>query len=85
MVSVERILEYTNLPPEGDPKRAVKISKEWPQRGEIIFDHVSLRYAADLPHVLHDVSFVIKPSDKVNSFFNELFLIKKIVQSKIVF
>ena len=37
----------------------------WPQRGSIKFKEMSIRYAADLPEVLHRVSFDIEPGMRV--------------------
>lgn len=70
MVSVERILEYSRLPAEGDAKRSIPVAKDWPQSGKISFEHVSLKYATDLPYVLHDVSLVINAAEKVFGIFN---------------
>ncbi|XP_026483482.2 probable multidrug resistance-associated protein lethal(2)03659 [Vanessa tameamea] len=53
MTSVERILEYTNLPPEKPVEPDVKALKTehpnldfetWPNTGEIVFENVSLEY-----------------------------------------
>ncbi|XP_023945085.1 probable multidrug resistance-associated protein lethal(2)03659 [Bicyclus anynana] len=53
MTSVERILEYTNLPPEKPVEPDMKALKaahpkldfeSWPNQGEIIFEDVSLQY-----------------------------------------
>ena len=33
---------------------------EWPSKGAISIQHLSVRYAADLPDVLHDVSLEIE-------------------------
>ncbi|CAH2101657.1 unnamed protein product [Euphydryas editha] len=53
MTSVERILEYTNLPPEKPVEPDMKALKmenpnldfeTWPSQGEIVFDNVSLEY-----------------------------------------
>ncbi|CAK1546481.1 unnamed protein product [Leptosia nina] len=53
MTSVERILEYTNLPPENPVEpdhKALQTEcpsvqfEEWPKNGEIVFEDVSLEY-----------------------------------------
>lgn len=66
IVSVERVVEYIGLPseaayevPENEPPA------DWPQRGEIRFDHVKARYRDNLDPVLHDVNFEIKAGEKV--------------------
>lgn len=73
MVCVERILEYSRLPPEqgldiaerGKGEKPPKLPDGWPEKGEIVFNHVSLKYAEDGPNVLHDLAFVIRPGEKV--------------------
>ncbi|KAF9405220.1 Multidrug resistance-associated protein 5, partial [Podila epigama] len=44
---------------------STKPDKSWPQEGQIDFDHLVLRYRKDSPPVLKDVSFTIKPKEKV--------------------
>lgn len=67
MTSVERVLEYTNIekernletPPDKTPP------KSWPQHGEIRFKNVYLRYNPADPPVLKNLSFTVKPREKV--------------------
>ncbi|MGG1636490.1 ABC transporter ATP-binding protein [Paenibacillus sp. NRS-1760] len=63
MASAERIFEVLDTDPE------VKNSKhalELPQvRGEVEFDNVSFRYEENKPDVLHNVSFLVKPGQRV--------------------
>ena len=41
-------------------------SKEaWPIKGEVKFDNVVLKYRPDLPAVLKNLSFTIKPGEKI--------------------
>ncbi|GAA5830633.1 hypothetical protein JCM11251_002541 [Rhodosporidiobolus azoricus] len=66
IVSVERVQEYIQLPPEAPleiPEK--KPAAEWPQTGTIKFEHVQARYRADLDLVLKDVDFEIKGGEKV--------------------
>lgn len=67
MTSVKRIKEYSFLPKEAahDSEPDKKPPKEWPQKGNIIYDHVSLRYFEDEKPVLNNLSFEIKASEKV--------------------
>src|SRR5437667_9877184 len=67
MNSVERIRDYLrvdrvaarrSLPGHEPPKT-------WPERGAIKVEHLTLRYAPDLPAVIHDVTFGVEPSAKV--------------------
>lgn len=67
MVSVERVMEYTQLEPEASletPKGKTPPPNDWPSSGEIIFEHVQLKYGNEEP-VLKDITCVIKPSEKV--------------------
>ncbi|XP_018418340.1 PREDICTED: multidrug resistance-associated protein 5-like [Nanorana parkeri] len=65
--SVERINYYIkNLEPEETclaPKKSTP--KEWPQEGEIKFENVEMRYRDNLPLVLKNISFSIKPQEKI--------------------
>ncbi|CAG0884515.1 unnamed protein product [Darwinula stevensoni] len=67
MTSVERILEYSKLQPEppleSPPEK--RPPKDWPSKGEVVFDNVSLLYDADATPVLKNLSFKINPKDKV--------------------
>ena len=53
MTSVERILEYTEQPPEPpletDPKH--KPAGEWPIKGRIVFINFKMRYSPKEAHV----------------------------------
>ncbi|KAL9932849.1 hypothetical protein V8E36_008104 [Tilletia maclaganii] len=63
---VERVLYYTDLPPEG-PKLLPKDPPEerWPIQGTIEFRNVQLRYRPNLPLVLKGVSFTVRPGERV--------------------
>ena len=63
--SVERVVEYGKLTPEGIRYSDVKPPQCWPERGEINFEHVEMRYRPNLPLALADVNIKIDPSDKV--------------------
>ncbi|XP_018565536.1 probable multidrug resistance-associated protein lethal(2)03659 [Anoplophora glabripennis] len=64
MTSVERIQEYTNITPEAD-KKSIDPPKLWPEKGEIKFVKLCLRYSPYDPYVLKDLTFEIKPKEKV--------------------
>lgn len=90
MISVERILEYTNSPQETGfqsvhgNKNSIsyytlnfnitfyeiyldkKLIKRWPERGQIEFKNLSLRYNQDTPYVLKNLNFKINQLEKVN-------------------
>ncbi|KAK6911073.1 ABC transporter type 1, transmembrane domain, partial [Dillenia turbinata] len=58
MVAVERVLQYMDLPEE-QLQSSQSLTSNWPVRGEIEFQNVSIRYLPALPPALRDVSFVI--------------------------
>ena len=73
MVSVERILEYVSLPNENDAIKSkmqkdfkyIKPDKNWPSKGEIVFQNVTFNYDTNLPAVLNNLSFKINPGEKI--------------------
>nr|XP_018899809.1 PREDICTED: probable multidrug resistance-associated protein lethal(2)03659 [Bemisia tabaci] len=69
MTSVERVLEYSNLPQEpaleSPPNSDKKPPPDWPQRGRVIFRKMFLRYVAHEPPVLKNLNFTIEPKEKV--------------------
>ncbi|XP_034942803.1 multidrug resistance-associated protein 4-like isoform X2 [Chelonus insularis] len=64
MTSVERILEYTNLPKE-DSGNTQPAPESWPSEGRIEFKSVFLSYKKDDPAVLKDINLVIESGWKV--------------------
>ena len=65
MNAVERVLTYTELPSEGDTETPNDPPPSWPDKGGITFSHVDLAYREGLPLVLKDVSFEVRPGEKV--------------------
>lgn len=65
MMAVERILEYRDLEPETQPDKPCEVSKDWPENGSIEFRNVIYRYFDEAQPVIRDLSFVIKPKEKV--------------------
>ncbi|KYB25908.1 hypothetical protein TcasGA2_TC034098 [Tribolium castaneum] len=63
ITSVERVLDYTQLPPELDG--TIPPPKAWPSQGRITFRSVSLKYSPTEPPVLKKVSFTIEPGEKI--------------------
>ncbi|KAF8609489.1 P-loop containing nucleoside triphosphate hydrolase protein [Ceratobasidium sp. AG-I] len=65
--SVERIGEYLDLPQEAPAVIAnARPPAHWPSRtGGISVEHLVMRYAEGLPDVLRDLSFEVKPREKV--------------------
>ncbi|XP_058067672.1 ABC transporter C family member 13 isoform X3 [Magnolia sinica] len=58
MVSIERVLQYMDIPQE-ELCGCNSLHPDWPTQGYIKFEHVTLRYRPSLPAALHDVSFNI--------------------------
>uniref|UniRef100_A0A9I9E0F0 ABC-type xenobiotic transporter n=1 Tax=Cucumis melo TaxID=3656 RepID=A0A9I9E0F0_CUCME len=58
MVSVERALQYMDIPQE-DLHGCRSLDSKWPYRGRIEFQNVTLRYKPSLPAALRDISFTI--------------------------
>jgi ABC-type multidrug transport system fused ATPase/permease subunit len=66
IVSVERVLEYANLPSEAPEvifKRRPAIG--WPAQGAVSFNDYSTRYRPGLDLVLKDINLDIKPHEKI--------------------
>lgn len=84
MTSIERILQFTKLEKEG-PFESTPIDKpssNWPIKGEIRFDRVSLRYAESQPAILKSLSFVIEPGMKVNHAVISIYIFTFVVYTK---
>jgi ABC-type multidrug transport system fused ATPase/permease subunit len=66
LTSVERIVEYTELKPEGTLINAeYRPPSGWPAQGQIEFRDYKMRYRAGLDLVLKGVDLVIQPGEKV--------------------
>ncbi|KAF7308067.1 Multidrug resistance-associated ABC transporter protein [Mycena kentingensis (nom. inval.)] len=65
MVGLERVKEYSELPREPPEVIEPRPGREWPREGAVKCENLVVRYAPDLPDVLHDLSFDIKPGEKV--------------------
>lgn len=63
MTSVERVIEYANLPSERsletDEVILKNMPKQWPQKGLIKFNNVSLKYSNTSEYVLRNLSFTL--------------------------
>lgn len=62
MTSVERVLEYTIIEQEKDTG---KIEENWPIKGDVAFENVTLRYESAAKPVLENISFVIGDGQKI--------------------
>ena len=80
MVALERVKVYSELTPEPPEFIEPRPPKEWPSKGEVRCENLVIRYAAsvfvllhrnnklpqsDLPNVLHNLTFSIRPGEKV--------------------
>ncbi|EIW65943.1 hypothetical protein TREMEDRAFT_35758 [Tremella mesenterica DSM 1558] len=63
-VHAERVNQYVQLP-EQEPLGGQIPPQTWPSEGKIEIQELSVRYAPDLPEVLHDVSLTIEPGMRV--------------------
>ncbi|EIW71597.1 hypothetical protein TREMEDRAFT_28299, partial [Tremella mesenterica DSM 1558] len=63
--NVERIKYYNELELEAPPRLPSDPPTSWPSKGEVQFDHASLRYRPELPMILKEVSFTVRPGEKV--------------------
>ncbi|GME83267.1 unnamed protein product [Ambrosiozyma monospora] len=67
MNSVERVKEYIETPTQEPPAEIPENepAASWPEQGAIEVSNLALRYAPTLPRVIEDVSFEVKPGEKV--------------------
>lgn len=65
LMSVERVLEYSELEEEIQPREPIDVDQSWPKYGRIEFNNVSLKYMYEAESVLRGISFKIKPHEKI--------------------
>lgn len=68
MTSVQRMQEYADLKGEPPSKMSGDYSlkeRGWPQKGELAFDRVTMRYREGFDPVLKGVNFALKAGMKV--------------------
>lgn len=65
MISAERIMTYTSLPPEPGYDRQILPPENWPNLGMINFLDVSLQYIENGVKVLKKINLLVKPNEKV--------------------
>ncbi|PYH94849.1 abc transporter [Aspergillus ellipticus CBS 707.79] len=68
--SFQRMSEYAEIEPEEnlnveEKRKAQALPASWPTSGRVEFESVTARYQADGPDVLHKVSFVAYPGERV--------------------
>ncbi|XP_047107183.1 ATP-binding cassette sub-family C member 4-like [Schistocerca piceifrons] len=67
MTSVERVLDYTKIPSEAalDSAPDKKPPASWPQRGQVTFQKMYLKYSPEDPPVLKNLNFTVQATHKV--------------------
>lgn len=65
MNAVERIRYYGNELDEEAPLQTTEVRESWPEKGEIIFDNVQMRYRDGLPLVLKGLSMHVKGGERI--------------------
>ncbi|KAG5920986.1 hypothetical protein E4U42_006011 [Claviceps africana] len=65
MNAVERLRHYGTELEEEAPLHTVDVRDSWPERGEIVFDNVQMRYREKLPLVLQGLSMHIGGGERV--------------------
>ncbi|XP_068575379.1 ATP-binding cassette sub-family C member 4 [Cebidichthys violaceus] len=65
MTSVERVVEYTELESEAPWETQKRPPPDWPKKGLVKFDQVSFSYSGDGPKVLHNMTAIFRPKEKV--------------------
>ncbi|KAK7911015.1 hypothetical protein PG985_013496 [Apiospora marii] len=65
MNAVERLQYYGNQLEQEAPEHTVEVRPSWPEKGEIVFDNVEMRYRADLPLVLKGMNMHVMGGERV--------------------
>ncbi|KAG1745260.1 P-loop containing nucleoside triphosphate hydrolase protein [Suillus lakei] len=65
MVALERVKEYSELKREPPEYIEPRPPASWPDQGVIKCENLIIRYAPELPDVLHNLNFEIRPGEKV--------------------
>ncbi|KAI1075235.1 ATP-binding cassette transporter protein YOR1-like protein [Whalleya microplaca] len=65
MNAVERLRYYGTQLEEEAPEHTIEVRPTWPEKGEIVFDDVQMRYRANLPLVLQGLSMRVRGGERV--------------------
>lgn len=71
MNSVERVRHMGNYIPqekwriEDYPDKPIQVLREWPSKGEIVIENLSMKYREETPMVLKNLSLTIQPGEKI--------------------
>jgi ABC-type multidrug transport system fused ATPase/permease subunit len=69
--SVERIVEYLEVPQEGPPITDRRPPAYWPStEGEVHVEDLVVRYSENLPPALNHISFTVRPREKIGVVSN---------------
>jgi ATP-binding cassette subfamily C (CFTR/MRP) protein 1 len=65
MNATERLNYYGTQLEEEAPLHTTEVRKTWPESGEIVFNNVQMRYRANLPLVLNNLSMHVKGGERI--------------------
>ncbi|KAI1636918.1 P-loop containing nucleoside triphosphate hydrolase protein [Biscogniauxia mediterranea] len=65
MNAVERLLHYGTQLEEEAPEHTIDVRPSWPEKGEIVFDNVEMRYRANLPLVLQGLTMHVRGGERI--------------------
>lgn len=65
MNAVERLLYYGRELEEEAPEHTMDVRPTWPEKGEIVFDQVEMRYRANLPLVLKGMTMHVRGGERI--------------------
>lgn len=65
MNAVERLQYYGTQLEEEAPLKTIDVRPSWPEKGEIIFDNVEMRYRAELPLVLSGMTMHVAGGERI--------------------
>ena len=65
MNATERLNYYGTELEEEAPLHTIEVRKSWPESGEIVFNNVQMRYRANLPLVLNNLSMHVKGGERI--------------------
>ncbi|KAK7734458.1 ATP-binding cassette transporter yor1 [Botryosphaeria dothidea] len=65
MNSTERIYHYGTQLEQEPPLHLGSVAPTWPERGEIVFDNVQMRYRDGLPLVLQGLNMHVRPGERI--------------------
>lgn len=63
--AIERVVEFMEMDQEAGAITDYRPPPQWPTDGAIEVKDLEVRYAKDLPAVIHNLSFTVKPQEKI--------------------